>query len=220
MTDMRRLVSALYLCMAFSAPCAVEARSVDERVYLVPAGAVDARIVEKIKEALPGSFPMAVKAAVEPEREMPRHSYDPSRKQYDARIALDELSPRVRISPEMERALFITDADLFVPEKDFVFGLSDKDKGASIMSLKRLRNEFYGAKADERAFIGRAVNEALRRLGYSWGLSGCPDRRCAMYTPEKMTDDAVSRARFCLDCQIRLRRRYSGSLLGPVSGAK
>ena len=195
-------------------PCACRARSVDERVFIVPAGAVDKSMLENIRQRLPGDFPVKVKAAIDPQMELPQTAYDASRRQYNAQVVIDELSRKLRLTLVMERALVVTDADLFVPELNFVFGLAEEKKGICVISLVRLRNEFYGLKPDRRLFIDRAVKEAVHELGHSYGLQHCLKQRCAMFFSNDLADTDRKTEVFCVDCQRSLRKRYGSGLVG------
>ncbi len=52
------------------------------------------------------------------------------------------------------------DADLYVPELNFVFGEADILAGVAVIALARLRQEFYGLNPDKGLFHIRAVKEA------------------------------------------------------------
>src|SRR3989338_7274724 len=90
-----------------------EAKSFDEHVYLLPAGAVDSNIVEELKTGLQDSFPMSVKVMIEPNENIPKGAYDTSRKQYNAEMILDDISERVTMDTANERTLVIVDVDLY-----------------------------------------------------------------------------------------------------------
>ena len=182
----------------------------DKRLDVNGNGMVDDfEIVRARRAGLPGGI-------IDAAKDLPRKAYDAERDQYDARIALAELSPRVIISPEMERVLFVADVDLFVPGRDFVPGFADAERGTCIISLFRLRSEFYGGKPDNRSLTDRAVKEAVRELAATWGLRQCSNERCAVFYSDDIRKNDKKRETLCLDCRIKLNKRYSGSLMGPV----
>lgn len=190
--------------------------AVDERVFIIPLGAADRAIAEKIRSRLPGCFPMKVKTALEPSKDLPRKAYDTDRDQYDARIALAELSGRFIFSPGMERVLFVADVDLFVPGSEYVLGFADPERGTCIISLARLTEEFYGGRPDRRLLTDRAVKESVRELAATWGLRHCENGKCAVFYSDDRHVNDKKRETLCLDCRIKLNKRYSGSLMGPV----
>lgn len=183
-----------------------EARVIEEHIYIVPAGAAEERVLKSIKDALPRSLPMTSNAAIEPALEMPKAAYDASRKQYDARAALDELSRRITLTPVNERVIVITDADLYVQGMDFALGLADPKKGIAIISLARL-------KADYRLFIQRALKEAVYELGHSWGLEDCADPKCVMCISNSLSEMDKKRGTFCHGCRSKLSQRNASPIL-------
>jgi len=209
-----KIVPVLIFLIALISPSDVsDARIVDEHIYIVPAGGVDKGVIASIKQRLPGSFPMSVNAAIDPQEDIPQAAYNPSRKQYNAQNVLDEIARRVTVDIVNERVLVITDADLYMPELDFVFGLADAKKGVCIISLARLRNEFYGYKPDDNLFIDRAVKEAIHELGHSWGLGRCSNPKCAAFFSNSLPETDRKRNTFCNECRNKLHNRYGKPLV-------
>jgi len=183
-----------------------EAKYVGEHIYLVPAGDIDKKALEEIKSRLPECFPFDIKVEIAAPYELPQPSYDPSRGQYNAETILADFAGRTTIDPRVERFLLVADVDLYVPELNFVFGVASTKKGAGIISLKRLRNEFYGQKKDERLFLARAVKEAVHELGHSWKLDHCGNKKCVMFFSNSLPETDAKGNKFCVNCQNDLRR--------------
>ena len=177
-----------------------EARTVNEHVYIVPVGQIDKKLIAEIKERLPKSFPISIKATLDEHREVPEDAYEPSRKQYVAQLVLDRIMQQVGIDVRNERALIITDVDLYMPDLDFVFGLADAKKGACIISLARLGNG------------ERALKESAHELAHSWGLEHCPKPACVMHFSNNLQDVDNKKSTFCRECRDFLRQRYHKSL--------
>ena len=74
----------------------------------------------------------------------------------------------------------VIDRDLCIPILTFVFGEAQLGGMASIVSLARLRQEFYGLPADPVLLKQRFQKEFLHELGHSIGLTHCPDPQCVM----------------------------------------
>jgi archaemetzincin len=212
----RRLAPILFILALFLQNTS-EAKVVEEHIFLIPIGKVDGKVLQYLKDKLPGCFPMTMNVAIDPQEEMPQSAYDQSRKQYRAAAVADEISQRITIDLRDERLLVVTDADLYAPELNFVFGLADAKKGIAVISLARLRNEFYGLKADEGLFLERALKEAVHELGHSWGLTHCPDARCVMFFSNSLADTDKKRNTFCHACRTRLRHRYDKPLIRGLS---
>ena len=209
----------LTLAMLFI-PATSLAKVVEEHIYIIPAGKVDKNVLVKLKDRIRGSMPMTVRVAVDPAQEIPQAAFDASRRQYGAQAILDDIAGRLRLMKN-ERALIVADVDMYAGDLNFVFGLADAGKQVAIISLTRLRNEFYGLKPDGRAFTDRVVKEAAHELGHSWNLPHCPNTRCVMYFSNSLQDTDRKRDVFCYKCQIALDHRHGGTtLLGRVMEKK
>lgn len=203
---MKLFFGALALFL-LAAPC--EAKSVDERIFIIPAQSLsDDRTVALLKSELPGMLPVTAKAAVEASWPLPENARDAARGQYDAAAVLDAVSRRIRLSCTTERALVVTDADLFVPGADFVYGFADAKKGLAIVSTARLR----GATGDDRIFRGRVLKEASRALGASRGLGVCAQSACVMAPSPDIAAIDGKKSAFCHGCCKQLRCKYASPL--------
>jgi archaemetzincin len=72
---------------------------------------------------------------------------------------------------------------------NFAFGLATDRK--ALISLERLRPEFYWMPEDDDLFECRALKEAMHELGHVLGLNHCPDRNCVMYFSNSIPDTDV-----------------------------
>jgi archaemetzincin len=209
--------AALFLALSVLLPQCAEARTVDEHIYIVPVGDVDRKIVEKIRQAIPDRLPMTASVEVWPQETILQDAYDAARKQYDAQALLSDIAQRQNLDTRNESVLAIVDVDLYMPDMNFVFGLADAKKSVCIMSLVRLRNEFYALKPNDGLFADRAAKEALHELGHVWGLGHCSNPKCVMYFSNKLPDTDKKRDTFCHDCTRTLGHRYLTPLVKGFS---
>ena len=208
-----RSLFLITLLMALSLlPFSGEAKVIEECIYLVPAGNVDKKVLEKLKDKLPGVFPMTVKVMIDQSKDIPQAAYDPLRKQYSAQAILDDISQRITLTLINERALIVTDVDLYAPDLNFVFGLADAKKGIGIISIARLKTDGNVAILYERA-----LKEAAHELGHSWNIPHCPSPKCIMFFSGSLADTDKKRDSFCYKCQIGLENRSGG---GGLFGQK
>lgn len=177
---------------------------IEGKIYLIPAGRVDERIMEDIKAGLSRALPVAAKVEIQPEQKLSGSTYNASRGQYNAGRVLKDLYPRLKIDMRNEQALVIVDVDLYEEGLNFVFGLADADKGVSIISLTRLKNEFFGLKPDEKLFLNRVLKEAIHELGHTWGLPHCADSKCVMHFSNCLLDTDRKDFTFCTACRNKL----------------
>lgn len=187
---------------------AAEAKIKDEHIYLIPAGDVDTKIVQAIKERLPELLPASVKITIEARMALSEEAFDASRNQYDAERILADIAKKIVLDTRVDSALIITDVDLYLQTGDFVFGAANPSKAICIISVSRLRNEFYSLKPDKNLFLNRVVKESLHELGYAWGLSNCPDPSCLMHVSGNVKNIDKKKSLFCYKCKQQLRNRY------------
>ena len=172
-------------------------------IGIVPVGPVDPQILKHLRNSIRGVFRQPVR--VDGPLDKPDYAYDARRGQFLALAILDRINESTL--PDEERVLGVADVDLFVPELNFVFGLADPGRGVSVISLTRLRPEFYGHKPDHSLFLDRAVKEAVHELGHTYGLQHCPDPECIMHFSNSILDTDRKRIAFCPQCEVGGRPR-------------
>lgn len=124
--------------------------------------------------------------------------YAPERRQHHATLLLATL---LRHLPAPEAKIVgVTSEDLFIPVLTFVFGQSQLDGPAAVVSTHRLHNEFYGLPADEGLLRERTVKEVLHELGHAYGLVHCRDQLCVMRASTYVEEVDLKDAGFCETC--------------------
>jgi archaemetzincin len=132
------------------------------------------------------------------------YAYDAERRQYGSIAVLEML---LRLCPgDAGKLLAVTDRDLFVPVLTFVFGQAQLGGRVAVVSLARLRQEFYGLPPNREALVERAAKEAFHETGHMFGLVHCAERSCAMSLATNVRQIDARQAGFCAPCRARLRR--------------
>jgi archaemetzincin len=108
-----------------------------------------------------------------------------------------------------ELLLGITDFDLYKTSHQFIFGSSSPAQRCAVVSIHRLRAEFYGQKSDENALFQRLLKEAVHEIGHALGLKHCYNARCAMYYSNSVFDTDNKYSHFCETCERRSRANRS-----------
>ncbi|MGO9242259.1 MAG: archaemetzincin family Zn-dependent metalloprotease [Bryobacteraceae bacterium] len=127
---------------------------------------------------------------------------DPVRGQYYSSSVLAALP-----APAAGRAaLAVTEADLYVPVLTFVFGEAQLGGPRAIVSVHRLRDEYYGQPRDEAKLDARLAKEALHELGHTLGLRHCDDWRCVMASSHAVERLDLKECQYCPHCARRIGR--------------
>jgi archaemetzincin len=168
------------------------------KITLKPLGDIAGEIMEKLKDRVGGIFhcPVEIKAGFSDLAQ----AYNPERKQYLSSKLLAALGKAER----EERVVGVADVDLYVPRLYFVFGEADIVSGTAIVSLCRLRPEYYGFDPDEALFLKRATKEIVHELGHTFGLGHCPNNKCVMHFSNSLADTDLKEAHFCNKCRPKI----------------
>lgn len=135
----------------------------------------------------------------------PEDFYDPVRGQYHSTAILKEMLDE--LPPDAAKMIGITPSDLFIPILTFVFGEAQLDGRVAIVSLARLRQEFYGLPPNPPLLQRRLLKEIKHELGHTFGLVHCTLRGCVMSMANSIADVDAKGSTFCAGCRELLRRR-------------
>ena len=170
------------------------------KITLKPLGDVAEEVMAELRDRVNGIFncPVEIKAGFSNLAQ----AYNQERKQYLSSKLIASLSALER--EKNERVVGITQVDLYAPRLNFVFGEADIISGLAIVSLCRLKQEYYGLSPDKNLFLERATKEIVHELGHTFGLGHCPNARCVMHFSNSLADTDWKRTNFCDKCCPRM----------------
>jgi archaemetzincin len=172
----------------------------EERIYLLGINGVDTTLLEKLRTGLERILEQKVEVS-QTQWDL-EFAYNRERKQYYSSAILEKLA---QTDPKgCGRILGILDVDLYVPDLNFVFGEADMVERRAVISLIRLRPEYYGLPQDEKLFKDRILKESVHELGHTYGLGHCPDKKCVMHFSNSLQDTDIKSSSFCKNCKKRL----------------
>lgn len=174
-----------------------------ERVLVVPIGEVNEEILQQVARALGEELNVHTEVTTHP-LGIPAEIYNERRKQYLSTPLLSLL--HTTYGKEADRVLGVIDRDLYVPSLNFVFGEADLSARVAVISLTRLRQEFYGLRPNPELFQRRALTEAVHEIGHTYGLRHCSDSHCVMFFSNSLADTDRKGYRFCSRCRAQLER--------------
>jgi archaemetzincin len=170
------------------------------KITLKPLGDIASETLEELKKRLNNVFGCPVE--IKPGASQVANSYNPERKQYLSSGLVNLLNALTK--EKDERVVGITDVDLYTPGLNFIFGQADIISGTAIVSLCRLRQEYYGSPPDKALFLERATKEIVHELGHTFGLQHCPNLKCVMHFSNSLADTDWKEVSFCNKCRPKL----------------
>jgi archaemetzincin len=187
------------------------------RIQLLPLGSVSQDYLADLAEGLAGEFliPCEILSAVNE----PSFAFNVTRQQYSSTEILATLVRRG--TPDTWRLVGVTTLDLYIPILTFVFGEAQMGGGTAVVSVYRLRDEFYGLPPNLTALRGRLLKETVHELGHTLGLAHCEDYQCVMSASHGIELVDLKGSRFCSACRAAVPSRaevkaLNGSALVPV----
>jgi archaemetzincin len=130
------------------------------------------------------------------------YAFNSSRQQYSSTEILARMSHRP--IPPGSRLLGIASVDLYIPILTFVFGEAQFDGACAVVSLHRLRPEFYGLSSDHESVQTRILKEAVHELGHTVALAHCDNYACVMAASHSVERIDLKSIHFCSGCRNRV----------------
>jgi archaemetzincin len=153
-------------------------------------------VMPAIRETLEDMFPVRVESL--PPHAPPAEALDAARGQTSAPVILHPVL--AAHACDSSKVLEVTEDDLFIPMLSFVFGQAQLDGRAGVISLARLKAEYYGFGPDEALLVRRARIVALHETGHLLGLVHCQMPDCAMRPASNIHQSDLKRAALCPGC--------------------
>ncbi|MGE5326314.1 MAG: archaemetzincin family Zn-dependent metalloprotease [Deltaproteobacteria bacterium] len=167
------------------------------RIQLLPIGDVDRGLLDSLCNELSASL-RAQCESIHTFFFDPEPARHPARGQYFSTELLARMKG-VR-TPAAWRLLGLTRFDLYIPTLTFVFGEAQLEGSCAVVSLHRLRQEFYGLPPDPQLLKERLLKEAVHELGHTLKLRHCDDYRCVMAPSHSVEWVDLKSSSFCPAC--------------------
>ena len=174
-----------------------------KRIQLLPMGSVEPELLSDLAAGLAREFliPCEILTAVGE----PSFAYNVTRHQHSSTEILASLA--LRDTPDTWRLLGVTSLDLYIPILTFVFGEAQMGGNSAVISLHRLRDEFYGLPPNILQLRERLLKEAVHELGHTLTLSHCEDYQCVMSPSHGIEWVDLKSSRFCANCRAAVPSR-------------
>jgi archaemetzincin len=176
------------------------------KIGILRIGPVDLSVSERICENLKMAFPKTQCKIIPETLNLPPEAFDKTRVQYHSSVILSLVKDYAGKARGLNRVLGMVDVDIYVPGLNFVFGEAECPGKAALISLWRLRPEFYNANSNFELFVERGTKEAVHELGHTFGLTHCSNPFCVMYFSNSIFETDRKKGVFCNKCYSSIQK--------------
>jgi len=169
-------------------------------LQLLRVGSFEPALARELAGQLEAEF--QVPCEVLPRVADPEFAFHPERQQYHSSEILAWMESQ--LTSATWRLLAVTAADLYIPILTFVFGEARLDGQTALVSIHRLRQEFYGLPPDPELLRARLLREAVHELGHTFALRHCDLWQCAMSSSSSVEAIDLKGPALCSICRAKV----------------
>lgn len=172
------------------------------RIGILGIGNIARRVLAVTAQGLEKILPETKCSVVSDVLAVPMYAYDRGRRQYKSSLILNDVRTYGIEQRDFDRILGLIDADVYGLGLNYVFGEAYAPGIAGLVSLTRLRPEFYGEAANEALFMQRLIKESVHEMGHTLGLLHCPLNFCVMHFSNSIFEVDKKQSLFCDQCYL------------------
>jgi archaemetzincin len=176
------------------------------KIGILRIGQVELPVINRIIENLDMAFPETTAKFIDETLPLSEKTLDKTREQYDADTIMRLVHEYGEKEENWNKILGVVDVDVFSDELNFVFGKAECPGKAALISMWRLKPQFYGAQENLELFVDRGTKEAVHELGHTFGLKHCSNPFCVMYFSNSIFETDRKQSLFCNVCYMKIER--------------
>jgi archaemetzincin len=145
-----------------------------------------------------------------------KKEFNSHKRQFDANLIMHNLYDAYKKQGGF-RILGVMDKDIYVDPYHFIFGsarnpskIYARFSPVALISVCRLREEYYELNQNQALFELRVLKEALHELGHTFGLFHC-ENDCVMIFSNSIEDTDKKPPQFCSRCSDYLERFFQNN---------
>jgi archaemetzincin len=173
------------------------------KIGILPIGKIAPDLLLRLQQGLVKIFPDTAFNMIKDSFPVPKQAFDKKRNQYNSSIILSDLRVFAAERLKYHRVLGVVDADIFVSGLNYVFGEAYVSGSVALISLWRLKPEFYRENVDLAVFNSRMLKEAVHVLCHTLGLQHCPRSFCVMHFSNSIFDTDKKQSLLCDQCYLQ-----------------
>lgn len=172
------------------------------KIGVLGIGQVAPQILTEAAHGLAETLPETACEVIGDSLDAPESAYDKKRRQYNSTMILSDIKTYASNRPQYNRILGVIDADIYSSGLNYVFGEAYIDGNAALISLYRLKPEYYGEEPDAGALELRTLKEAVHEVGHTLGLQHCTRSFCVMHFSNSIFEVDKKQSLFCDQCYL------------------
>jgi archaemetzincin len=180
------------------------------KVGILAVGQVAPEILEGIVDGIVKTFPDTSAGIINDVLSVPQAAFDRKRSQYSSSQILDEIKAYAAQKPDYHRILGVLNIDIFSQGLKYVFGEANVIGKVALISLWRLKPEFYRDKPNLSLYILRAQKEAMHEIGHTLGIQHCPHSLCVMHFSNSIFDTDYKQTLLCDESYLQAAVAING----------
>jgi archaemetzincin len=173
------------------------------KIGVLAVGAIVPDVLVATAQGLSEVFPDTSSKVIEDRVDVPVEAFDKKRRQYHSTTILNKIRKYAEQHLEFDRILAMIDVDIYASDLNYVFGEAYLSAKAGLISLWRLKPEFYKEEPDKGELQLRTQKEAIHELGHTLGLQHCPRSYCVMHFSNSIFEVDKKQNLFCDQCYLK-----------------